>query len=97
MLSSVHRIARNEPGAYEDFSHAYLAGYTRVRPLPADFEHLLEPYLLLRDTFVLNFVTGATPVNDAVAAWGPGRISGILTNMHAYLNGQRYPGMLTAM
>jgi len=85
VLSSIHRIARNEPGTYEDFAHAYRTGYTRVRPLPADFDRLLEPYLILRDAFVLNFVTTAAPLNDAVAQWGPGRISGILTNMQAYL------------
>ncbi|OIJ86410.1 phosphotransferase enzyme family protein [Streptomyces colonosanans] len=94
VLSSIHRIARKEPGAYENFARAYLAGYTQVRPLPADFDRLLEPYLLLRDSIILNFVTAAVPVNAAVASWGPDRIVGIVANMQAYLAGQQYPGTL---
>ena len=95
VLSSIHRIARKEPaGAYEDFARAFLAGYTRVRPLPADFGRLMEPYLLLRDAFILNFVTAAAPVNAGVASWGPGRITGILATMQAYLEGHPYPGTL---
>lgn len=96
VLSSIHRIARNEPGAYTDFAHAFLAGYTQVRPLPADFGRLLEPYLLLRDAFILNFVTTAVPVNAGVASWGPGRIAGIVANLQAYLGGSPYPGALSA-
>ncbi|WP_345045623.1 phosphotransferase enzyme family protein [Streptomyces sannanensis] len=95
VLGSVHRIARKEPGAYEHFAHAYLTGYTRVRPLPADFDRLLQPYLLLRDAFVLNFVTAAVPVNEAVAtSWGPGRIAGIVASMQDFLAGHPYPGTL---
>ncbi|WP_433195838.1 phosphotransferase enzyme family protein [Nocardia sp. CA-107356] len=94
VLSSIHRIARAEPGAYDEFARRFLRGYTRVRPLPADFNALFEPYLLLRDTFVLNFVTTAITVNAAVAEWGPARIAGILANMRNYLAGQRYPGAL---
>ena len=96
VLSSIHRIARKEPGAYEDFARAFLAGYTQVRPLPQDTSRLLEPYLLLRDAFVLNFVTTAAPVNADVASWGPGRIVGIVANMVAYLDGSPYPGALTS-
>jgi Ser/Thr protein kinase RdoA (MazF antagonist) len=94
VLSSVHRIARTEPDAYEEFAHAFLAGYTQVRPLPIDAGPLLEPYLLLRGAFILNFVTTAAPVNADVAAWGPGRIAGIVANMQAYLDGCPYPGTL---
>lgn len=97
VLSSNYLITQKEPGAYEDFARAFLAGYTRVRPLPADFGRLLEPYLLLRDTFVLNFVTAATPVNADVASWGPGRIARIVTNMQAYLDGSPYPGTLASV
>ncbi len=97
VLSSIHRIARKEPGAYEDFARAFLAGYTEVRPLPADSGRLLEPYLLLRDAFILNFVTTAAPVNAGVASWGPGRIAGIMANMQAYLGGSPYPGSLTSV
>ena len=96
VLSSVHRIARKEPGAYEEFARAFLDGYTQVRPLPADSARLLEPYLLLRDAFILNFVTTAAPVNADVASWGPGRIAGIVANMQAYLEGHPYPGTLTS-
>jgi len=96
VLSSIHRIAHTEPGAYERFAHAFLVGYSEVRPLPADFAQLLEPYLLLRDAFILNFVTAAAPVNADVASWGPRRIAGITANMRAYLDGHRYPGALTA-
>ncbi|KUO09536.1 hypothetical protein AQJ58_24590 [Streptomyces sp. DSM 15324] len=71
ILSSVHRIAHTEPGGYEEFAHTHLDGYTQVRPLPTDFSRLLEPYLLLRDAFILNFVTTAAPVNPDVASWGP--------------------------
>ncbi|MFJ3250712.1 phosphotransferase enzyme family protein [Streptomyces sp. NPDC086782] len=82
VLGSIHRIAHKTPGTYESFAHAYLAGYTSVRPLPADFDRLLEPYLLLRDGFVLNFVTAAVLANEAVATtWGPGRIAGIVASM----------------
>ncbi|MFE4333312.1 phosphotransferase enzyme family protein [Streptomyces sp. NPDC056831] len=94
VFSSVHRIGRKEPGAYEEFARAFLAGYTRVRPLPADFARLLEPYLLLRDAFILNFVTAAAPVNAVVASWGPGRIAGIVANMQAYVEGC-HPGTVT--
>ncbi|MDQ1041978.1 phosphotransferase enzyme family protein [Streptomyces sp. V4I2] len=92
VLSSVHRIARKEPGAYQKFARDYLAGYTQVRPLPADFARLLEPYLLLRDVFILNFVTTAAPVNAGVASWGPARIAGIVAHMQAYVEGDSYPG-----
>jgi Ser/Thr protein kinase RdoA (MazF antagonist) len=96
VLSSVHRIAQGEPGAYEEFAHAYLDGYTQVRPLPADFARLLEPYLLLRDFFILNFVTAAVLANESVAtSWGPRRITGIVANMQAYVEGRPYPGTLT--
>ncbi|MFF2410682.1 phosphotransferase enzyme family protein [Streptomyces sp. NPDC058092] len=95
VFSSVHRIARKEPGAYEEFAGAFLAGYNQVRPLLADFARLLEPYLLLRDAFILNFVTAAAPVNAVVASWGPGRIAGIVANMQAYVEGCPYPGALT--
>ncbi|MEU1520501.1 phosphotransferase [Streptomyces sp. NPDC005811] len=94
VLSSVHRIAHPEPGAYEEFARAYLDGYTQVRPLPTDFSRLLKPYLLLRDAFILNFVTTAAPVNADVASWGPNRITGILASMQAYLEGRAYPGAL---
>ncbi|MFE9859174.1 phosphotransferase enzyme family protein [Streptomyces sp. NPDC005780] len=93
MLSSIHRVARKQPGAYEEFARAFLTRYAQVRPLPADFGRLLEPYLLLRDVVVLNFVTGAVLVNDAVAnSWGPGRITGIVANMQTYLEGHSCPG-----
>ncbi|MEU7385067.1 hypothetical protein AB0A91_35020 [Streptomyces sp. NPDC042207] len=95
VLGSIHRIAHKTPGTYESFAHAYLAGYTSVRPLPADFDRLLEPYLLLRDGFVLNFVTAAVLANEAVATtWGPGRIAGIVASMQAYLDGHAYPGTM---
>lgn len=97
LLSSVHRITRKVPGAYDEFARAFLTGYTQVRPLPAGFDRLLEPYLLLRDAFVLNFVTEAVLVNEAVAnSWGPGRITGIVANMQTYLQGHPYPGTLAS-
>lgn len=96
MLSSVHRIARKEPGAYEEFARAFLDGYTQVRPLPTDSARLLEPYLLLRDAFILNFVTTAVPAHSDVASWGPRRIAGIMANMQAYLEKRPYPGTLTS-
>lgn len=96
VLSSVHRIAQKEPGAYEEFARAFLAGYTQVRSLPANWARLLEPFLLLRDAFILNFVTTAAPVNADVASWGPRRIAGIVANMQAYLKGSPYPGTLAA-
>ncbi|MFF3359389.1 phosphotransferase enzyme family protein [Streptomyces sp. NPDC002917] len=96
VLSSVHRIAQKEPGAYEEFTRAFLAGYTQVRPLPTNWARLLEPYLLLRDAFILNFVTTAAPVNADVASWGPRRIAGIVANMQAYVEGRPYPGTLTS-
>ncbi|MFF2965070.1 phosphotransferase enzyme family protein [Streptomyces sp. NPDC057963] len=94
-LSSVHRIARKVPGAYEEFVRAFLAGYAEVRPLPTGLVRLLEPYLLLRDAFILNFVTAAAPVNAVVASWEPGRIAGIVASMQAYAEGHPYPGTLT--
>lgn len=96
VLSSVHRIAHKEERAYEEFAHAFLAGYAQVRPLPTGFVRLLEPYLLLRDAFILNFVTAAAPVNADVASWGPRRIAGIVANMQAYVEGRPYPGILTS-
>ncbi|MFF4531656.1 phosphotransferase enzyme family protein [Streptomyces sp. NPDC001407] len=96
VLSSVHRIAQKEEGAYEEFARAFLAGYAQVRPLPTDSGRLLEPYLLLRDVFVLNFVTSAAPVNADVASWGPRRIAGIAANIQTYLEGRPYPGTLAS-
>ncbi|WP_416484270.1 phosphotransferase enzyme family protein [Streptomyces sp. CL12] len=96
VLSSIHRVAQKE-GAYEDFARAFLAGYTQVRPLPADFNRLFEPYLLLRDAFILNFVASAVVANEAVASWGPARIAGIVANMQAYLEGHPYPGSLASL
>ncbi|MEU9270092.1 hypothetical protein AB0E04_32215 [Streptomyces sp. NPDC048251] len=65
-----------------------------MRALPADWNRLLEPYLLLRDAFILNFVTAAAPVNADVASWGPRRIAGIVATMQAYLEDHPYPGTL---
>jgi Ser/Thr protein kinase RdoA (MazF antagonist) len=96
VLSSVHRIARKEEGAYEVFARAFLASYTQVRHLPTNWARLLEPYLLLRDAFILNFVTTAAPLNADVASWGPRRIAGIVANMQAYVEGRPYPGTLTS-
>ncbi len=96
VLSSVHRIAQKEPGAYEKFARAFLASYTQVRPMPTNWARLLEPYLLLRDAFILNFVTTAAPVNADVASWGPRRIAGIVANMQAYGEGRPCPGTLAA-
>ncbi|WP_280426391.1 phosphotransferase enzyme family protein [Nocardia carnea] len=93
-LSSIHRIAQAVPGAYDEFARRYLHGYARVRPLPTGFDELFEPHLVLRDVFVLNFVTSAVPVNAAVAQWGPDRIAGILANMRYYLDRSAYPGSL---
>ncbi|MGF6884876.1 Ser/Thr protein kinase RdoA (MazF antagonist) [Nocardia sp. GAS34] len=93
VLSSIHRIAHTEPGAYARFAQAFLNGYTNVVGLPQGFDVLLEPYLLLRDVFVLNFVSTAMS-NTAVAEWGPGRIARIIINMEAYLGGRQYPGAL---
>lgn len=92
-----HRAVLDPPhcraeGTYEAFAHAYLAGYRSVRPLPDRFDELLEPYLLLRNTFILNFVTAAAPVNAEVAKREPRRIAGIVANMQAYLAGQPDPG-----
>lgn len=92
-LSSIYRTTQKEPGAYESLAHAFLAGYARIRALPGDIERLLEPYLLLRDAIILNFVTAAVPVNASVAAWGPGRIAGIVASMQKYLGGKPYPGV----
>ncbi|MEW2498154.1 phosphotransferase [Streptomyces nodosus] len=94
VLSSIRRIAWKQPGSYEQFARDFLVGYTKVRPLPVDSGRLLEPYLLLRDVFVLNFVTTAAPVNADVALWGPARIAGIVANMQAYVEGDPYPGTL---
>ncbi|MFG3517628.1 phosphotransferase enzyme family protein [Streptomyces bobili] len=94
VLSSIHRIAHKQPGSYETFTEAYLDGYTHVRPLPSNWARLLEPYLLLRDAFILNFVTTAAPVNADVASWGPRRIAGIVASMQEYLEGHAYPGAL---
>ncbi|WP_326742729.1 phosphotransferase enzyme family protein [Streptomyces sp. NBC_01768] len=97
VLSSIHRIAQKELGAYKEFARAFLAGYAQVRPLPTDWARLLEPYLLLRDVFVLNYVTAAVLVNEAVAnSWGPRRIAGIMASMQAYVEGHPYPGALTS-
>lgn len=94
VLSSVYRAAGGEPEAYAAFADAYLAGYSRVRPLPKGFDDLLEAHLLLRDTIILNFVTAAVPVNAAVAEWGPQRIAGILASMAEHLEGRPYPGTI---
>lgn len=91
VLSSIHRIAHTTPGAYEKFAQHFLDGYAAVFPLPDDLDELLEPYLVLRDTFVLNFVSGAL-ANASVAEWGHDRIAGIIANMDAFLGGQSYPG-----
>lgn len=91
VLSSIHRIAHTIPGAYEKFAHDFLDGYAEVFALPDGLDDLLEPHLILRDCFVLNFVSGALS-NASVAEWGHDRIAGILSNMDAYLAGEPYPG-----
>ncbi|MFB7776240.1 phosphotransferase enzyme family protein [Streptomyces bauhiniae] len=96
VLSSIHRIAHEIPSTYEAFAAQFIRGYTQVRPLPVGTDRLLESYLLLRDAFILNFVTTAVPVNADVASWGPRRIAGVLGHMHAYLDGQPYPGATLA-
>ncbi|MEU9624490.1 hypothetical protein ACIO8F_40275 [Streptomyces sp. NPDC087228] len=88
------RALQKEPGTYPEFARALLACYTQVRTLPADSVQLLEPYLLLRDVFILNFVTVAAPVNTDVASWGPARVAGVMANMQAYVEGHPYPGTL---
>ncbi|WP_280718174.1 phosphotransferase [Kitasatospora sp. MAP5-34] len=94
VLSSVYRAAGGEPEAYAAFADAYLAGYSRLRPLPKGFNDLVEAYVLLRDTIILNFVTAAVPANAAVTEWGPRRIAGILASMAEHLEGQPYPGTI---
>ncbi|MGV9789035.1 phosphotransferase enzyme family protein [Streptomyces sp. NPDC003435] len=96
VLSSVYRVAHETPSTYEAFAAQFMRGYAQVRPLPAGIDRLLEPYFLLRDAFILNFVTAAAPINADVASWGPRRIAGILGHMYAYLDGQPYPGATLA-
>ncbi|MFI2473072.1 phosphotransferase enzyme family protein [Nocardia xishanensis] len=91
VLSSIHRIAE-APGEYEKFYATFIDGYSRIVSLPDKFEQLLEPFLVLRDVFVLNFVSEAMNHNAEVASWGPGRIAGILDSMREYLSGSAYPG-----
>jgi hypothetical protein len=66
---------------------------TRVRPLPAGIDAPLEFFLILRDVFVFNFVTGAIPVNPAVAELGPDRIAGVMANIRSYFRSP-IPGRL---
>jgi len=94
VLSSIHRLCRADPDTYARFAREFLTGYTSVRALPADTVDVLDAYLVLRDGFVLNFVAAAVPGNDKVADWGPRRISGILADMYAHLDGPPYPGSL---
>lgn len=94
VLSSIHRLCRDDPAAYAQFAQEYLAGYADVRALPSDTVDLLDAYLVLRDGFILNFVTAAIPANDKVADWGLRRITGILADMRAYLDKATYPGSI---
>ncbi|GAA1069106.1 hypothetical protein GCM10009647_091090 [Streptomyces sanglieri] len=94
-------VRGKEFGAYEEFARAFLSGYTQVRPLPTDWARLLEPYLLFRDVFILDFVTTAAPVNADVASWGPRRIAGIVAparraGRHTALPGPARPGLARA-
>lgn len=97
ILSSIHRVCRDAPEDYAAFAGEFLTGYRAVRALPPDLTDRLDAYLVLRDGLVLNFVTAAVPTNAAVAAWGPRRITGILTDMRTYLGGQLYPGSLASL
>lgn len=94
VLSSIHRLCRDDTAAYAGVAREFLSGYADVRALPADTSDLLDAYLVLRDGFILNFVTAAIPVNDKVADWGLRRITGILADMHAYLDMAPYPGSI---
>lgn len=91
-LSSIHRIAATIPDAYPTFASEFLTGYRAVRALPTRFDEQLEAYLVLRDIQVLNFVTAAITINQAVASWGPRRITGIVESLGNYRSGGSYPG-----
>ncbi|MFD6465639.1 phosphotransferase [Streptomyces goshikiensis] len=91
VLSSIHRLCRDEPDVYADFTSRFLAAYEKVRPLPASMDRF-EDFLLLRDAFIINFVTSST--NSEVANWGPRRVAGLITQMRSHLDGQPYPGTL---
>ncbi len=53
---------------------------------------LLNEFLVMRDTIILNFILGSA--KQAVMEWGPARAKGILGLMRNYLNTGRYPGYL---
>ncbi|MGW6692117.1 phosphotransferase [Streptomyces sp. NPDC054961] len=91
VLSSIHRLCRDEPEVYADFASRFLAAYEKFRPLPASMDRF-ESFLLLRDAFIVHFVTSST--NSEVATWGPRRVAGLITQMRAHLDGQPYPGTI---
>ena len=91
VLSSIHRIAET-PEEYETFYTTFIDAYRKITETSSGFDELLEPYLVIRDVFVLNFVSDALNHNAEVASWGRGRIAGILENMTKYLDGTPYPG-----
>ncbi len=62
--------------------------------LSARAEVGVEDFLLLRDAFIVNFVTSST--NTEVATWGPRRVAGLIAQMQAHLAGDTYPGTLTS-
>ncbi|MEU8942677.1 phosphotransferase [Streptomyces goshikiensis] len=93
VLSSIHRLCRNDSEAYADFAHRFLTAYEKIRPLPESMDRF-EDFLLLRDAFIVNFVTSST--NTEVATWGPRRVAGLIAQMQAHLAGDTYPGTLTS-
>ncbi|MFF2403444.1 phosphotransferase [Streptomyces goshikiensis] len=90
VLSSIHRLCRNDSEAYADFAYRFLTAYEKIRPLPESMDRF-EDFLLLRDTFIVNFVTSST--NTEVATWGPRRPdAGTPRQRHL----PRHPHVLTA-
>ncbi|MFF7366561.1 phosphotransferase enzyme family protein [Streptomyces tricolor] len=76
---------------YPEFAASYSRGYRSVRDFPSS-AGLLNEFLVMRDTIILNFILGSA--NQAVMEWGPARAKGILGLMRDYLNTGRYPGYL---
>ncbi|MGW7313159.1 phosphotransferase [Streptomyces sp. NPDC054865] len=89
VLSSIHRLCRDEPAVYTDFAARFLTAYEKIRPLPATMDRF-DDFLLLRDAFIVNFVTSSD--NSEVATWGPRRVAGLIAQMKDYLDGESYPG-----
>jgi len=85
VLDSFSRRVATDTRHYHLLKQAYLTGYDRIRPLPANVGNYLRTFKALRDLVTLNFILRSH--NARVQEWGPVRITAIMRCLQAYVDG----------